>query len=601
MARVEGMEREEELKKSIDRELLGKLFRFSQPYRWIFAVAVVMLLFVTGLNLAQPYIIKVAIDTAFVEKDIAAILRLGMLLLVVVAASFVFNLGQTYLLNYASERIVLDVRHALFKHLQSMPVSFFDANPVGRLVTRVTNDTEKIKEFFTNVAVSLLKDAVLLLGIIGVMFSLNVKLALVSMVTLPGIAFSAAIYRSKSREAYRQARIKLAEINAHVQENISGIRVIKAFNREKAKEAEFDALNREHFKYNMEELMAFAVFRPLMDIFVALTLAFLLWFGGGDVIRGSIQLGVLYAFINYAQQFFHPINDFTEKYNILQSALAASEKVFLLLDEEPDILEPEKPYQLDHIQGDIRFENVWFAYNPGEWVLKDVSFHIQPGETVGIVGATGAGKSTMTNLILRFYDVQQGSVLIDGIDVRRLDLSCLRRRIGIVLQDVFLFAGTIRENIALHNDLSEEAVEELILEVGADFIKHLPEQYDTEVKERGLSLSVGERQLLSFARALAVDPDMLILDEATASVDTETEAGIQKILEEAGKDRTTVIIAHRLSTVRNADRILVLHKGRLEESGTHEELLRKKGFYYKLYQYQSKENALAVYARPEKV
>lgn len=593
------MKREEGLKNSIDREILGKLFKFSRPYLWLFGLAVLMLLFVTALNLAQPYIIKVAIDSVFPRQDVAGLIRLGVLFLVVVAGSFLFNLGQTYILNYASERIVLDIRHALFVHLQSMPLSFFDNNPVGRLVTRVTNDTEKIKEFFTNVAVSLLQDAVLLIGITGVMLSLNVKLALISMVTLPVVAYSAAVYRTRAREAYRQARVKLAEINSSVQENISGIRVIKAFNREEAKAGEFDILNREHFKYNMEELMAFAVFRPLMDIFIALTLALLVWFGGGNVIRGTVQLGVLYAFINYAQQMFRPINDFTEKYNILQSAFAASEKVFLLLEEKPDIVEKEVPVVLPRVQGDIRFENVWFAYNPGEWVLKDVSFHIRPGETVGIVGATGAGKSTMTNLILRFYDVQQGRVLIDGIDVRELDLGALRRRIGIVLQDVFLFTGTVRDNISLNNDIPQEKMERLAEEVGADFIEHLPGQYDAEVKERGLSLSLGQRQLLSFARALAVDPDMLILDEATASVDTETEAHIQRILSRAGKDRTMVVIAHRLSTVKNADRILVLHKGRLEESGTHEELLEKKGLYYKLYQYQTKESTLASYVTQE--
>jgi len=593
------MKREEGLKKSIDREILAKLFKFSRPYLWLFGLAVLMLLFVTALNLAQPYIIKVAIDSVFPRQDVAGLIRLGALFLAVVAGSFVFNLGQTYILNYASERIVLDIRHALFVHLQSMPLSFFDNNPVGRLVTRVTNDTEKIKEFFTNVAVSLLQDAVLLIGITGVMLSLNVKLALISMITLPAVAYSAAVYRTRAREAYRQVRIKLAEINSSVQENISGIRVIKAFNREETKAGEFDILNREHFKYNMEELMAFAVFRPLMDIFIALTLALLVWFGGRDVIRGTVQLGVLYAFINYAQQMFRPINDFTEKYNILQSAMAASEKVFLLLEEKPDIVEREVPVVLPRVQGDIRFENVWFAYNPGEWVLKDVSFHIRPGETVGIVGATGAGKSTMTNLILRFYDVQRGRVLIDGIDVRELDLSALRRRIGIVLQDVFLFTGTVRDNISLHNDISQEKMKRLAEEVGADFIEQLPGQYDAEVKERGLSLSLGQRQLLSFARALAVDPDMLILDEATASVDTETEANIQRILSKAGKDRTMVIIAHRLSTVKNADRILVLHKGRLEESGTHEELLEKKGLYYKLYQYQTRESTLASYVTQE--
>ena len=580
-------------KKPIDMELLAKLLKFSRPYLWLFAIAVLMLIFVTCLNLAQPYIIKIAIDTAFVQEDVAAIIRLGMLLLVVVAGSFVFNLGQTYILNYASNRIVLDIRHALFSHLQSMPLSFFDTTPVGTLVTRVTNDTEKIKDFFTNVAISLIRDAILLVGIIIVMLSLNIKLALISLVTLPAIVFSAARYRVKAREAYRQARAKLAEINASVQENISGIRVIKAFNRESVKEDEFEVLNREHFRYNMEELMAFAIFRPLMDIFVALTLALLVWFGGGDVIRGSVQLGVLYAFINYAQQIFHPINDFTEKYNLLQSSLAASEKVFQLLEEETDLIEPKEPVPMTSLEGDIRFENVWFAYKPGEWVLKDVSFQIKPGETVGIVGATGAGKSTMTNLILRFYDVQKGRVLIDGVDVRELNMSCLRRRIGIVLQEVFLFTGTIRYNIALHNDLSEERIKQVTQEVGADFIKHFPEGFDAQVTERGLSLSLGERQLISFARALAVDPDMLILDEATASIDTETEANIQRILAESGRERTTVVIAHRLSTVRNADKILVLHKGRLEEQGTHHELLERKGLYYKLYQYQTRERALA--------
>lgn len=528
------------------------------------------------------------------QPDLDAVARIAWLYLAIVVGTFFLHYGQVYILHYTGQRIVHSIRQQIFSHLQRLPVQFFDRNPVGRLVTRVTNDTDNLNEMFTSVLVYLFQDIFLLLGVLVVMFRVHWQLALVSLAVMPLVALVTVQFRVRARDAYRQVRVKLARINATLAENLAGMRIIQIFNQEERKLREFDEINRDHYQSMVQEVRVFATFRPAVEFFSSLGLALIIWYGGGRVIQDTLDFGLLYLFTEYMNTFFRPINDLTEKYNIMQSAMASAERIFLILDTEPEE-DPAQPIPLPKVRGEIEFKNVWFAYNDEEWVLKDVSFHVKPGESVALVGATGAGKTSIINLLNRFYDIQRGQILIDGIDIRQVRRQDLRRHIGIVLQDVFLFTGDIESNITLWNpDIGPAKVREAARLVNAErFIVRLPGGYKAPVHERGAGLSAGERQLLAFARALAYDPAILVLDEATANIDTETEQLIQQALSRLTQGRTTIIIAHRLSTIQHCDKIIVLHKGRIREMGTHQELLKLRGLYYRLYELQYKDQLLA--------
>ena len=529
---------------------------------------------------------------SFRKHDLSGIKQISIWFLATITLGFIFNYIQVYILYYTGQKIIYNMRKELFTHLQKLSLSFFDKNPVGRLVTRVTNDIENLNEMYTAVLVNLFKDVFLLVGIIAVMLKMNYKLALVSFTVMPLIVIAAAIFRLKAREAYRLVRVKLAKINVTLSENISGMRIIQIFKKEDFKYSEFEDINQEHWGASMKELLVFAIFRPSMDLIYSLALALLIWYGGAKVLGSALTFGVLFAFINYIDSFFKPIMDLTEKFNILQSAMASSERVFLLLDEEEGIKNIEEPIKLGKIDGEIEFKNVWFAYKDENWVLRDVSFKIMPGETAAFVGATGAGKTSIISLISRLYDIQKGEILIDGKNIREIDKYELRKQVGTVLQDVFLFTGDIKGNIRLNSpEISEKTVKEVAKYVNADrFIERLPHGYHEEVMERGATLSSGQRQLLAFARALAFDPSILVLDEATSNIDTETEILIRDAINKVIRNRTTIVIAHRLSTIQHADNIIVLHKGKVREIGNHQDLLEKKGMYYDLYLLQYKES-----------
>ncbi len=586
---MENLHQEETLGKAYDSKLMARLLKYAKPYWHWLLICIVLLMVIAGIELAQPYIIKLAIDNYIVgQEDISGLRSLSLLYLSVVIIGFLINFVQVYLLNFASNKIIYNIREELFSHIQKMSLSFFDRNPVGRLVTRVTNDTDTLHEMYTSVLVNLFKDIFLLLGIIIIMLRMNFKYAMISFTVIPLVLLSAIIFRIKIRDAYREVRVKLAKINSSLNENITGMKTIHVYRRELQQMKQFDQTNKELLAANNRELFVFSVFRPSMEILKALGIAIIIWYGGGQVIQQNIEFGVLFAFINYIKQFFQPINDLTEKYNILQSAMASSERIFALLDQRSIIEEATEPQSLGTFKGEIEFKNVWFAYKGEDWVLKDISFKILPGESIAFVGATGAGKSSIINLISRFYEIQKGEILIDGVNIKSLPLEELRRNIGIVLQDVFIFTGSIKNNIILNNhEISDEKFIEAAKYVNANsFIERLPNKYEEAIMERGANLSTGQRQLLAFARALVFDPSILILDEATSNIDTETEELIQDAIERLIRGRTSIAIAHRLSTIQNCDKIIVLHKGKIREMGNHQSLLEKEGIYYKLYQLQ---------------
>jgi ATP-binding cassette subfamily B multidrug efflux pump len=619
---------EEVLGKAYDGRLMRRLLTYLRPYRWQVTVALVAIIFKSGLDVLGPFLTKTAIDKYLAHSagthslldrwlssqplrgvaEIAA-LYAGTLLL-----SFVFEFLQTYYMQWTGQMVMFDLRSQIFRHLQYMHIGFYDRNPVGRLVTRVTTDVDALNEMFTAGVVSIFEDVFVLLGIVAIMMRMNWKLALITFAVLPLIFWATMIFRVKVRDSYRRIRVAIARINSYLQEAVSGMLVLQLFNREKRAFRRFSDINASHMEAFKDAIMAYAVYYPVVEILSAVAVAAIIWFGGRDVIRGTATLGVLVAFMQYAQRFFRPIQDLSDKYNILQSAMASAERIFKLLDTPVDIQSPaitKKPEG----PGRIEFDQVWFGYGARgttsdslthaarqvasaepDWVLRDVSFAIEPGQTVAIVGHTGAGKTTLISLLLRFYDVQKGAIRIDGMDIREMDLNDLRRRFGVVLQDPFLFSGTVGGNIRLGSDwIADKDVERAAEEVNlADFIRTLPGGFGEEVRERGSTLSTGQKQLISFARALAHNPQILILDEATSSVDTETEFRVRDALSRMVEGRTSLVIAHRLSTVQRADRIIVMHKGKVREMGTHQQLLAQRGVYHKLYQLQYKDQEIAV-------
>jgi ATP-binding cassette, subfamily B, multidrug efflux pump len=606
---------DEILGRAYDARLMRRLLTYLRPYHLLVAAGVALLLLGALADLAGPYIVKTAIDndmcpalqlrTGVCRAALSAHRPIGstadhqhglllatILFLLALVAGFAIRYGQEVLLNYLGQRVMYDLRMQIFTTLQRLPLAFFDRNPVGRLMTRLTNDVDALNEMLTDGAVAIFGDIFTLLGIVGVLLWLNWRLALVTFIILPVLAVFMSFFRRAMRDSYRQVRTRLARLNAYIAENISGTQIVQLMGREARNFAAFDALNLDYLGANLRSLFYFALFYPTVSVLSSIAIALIVWYGGGNVLAHVLTLGALVAFLSYADRFFVPIRDLSEKYNILQGAMAASERIFGLLDEPESIVDPPEPVPLGEVRGEVEFRNVWFSYNPDEWVLKDVSFTLAAGESVAIVGATGAGKTSLIALLSRFYDVQRGAILVDGHDVREVAQAELRRHIGVVLQDPFIFSGTIAGNIRLHEDsISDERVRAAARFVNADrFISELPQGYDTPVRERGAGLSVGQKQLLAFARAIAFNPEiLLVLDEATSSVDTETEALIQDALARLMRGRTSIIIAHRLSTIRNVDRIIVLHKGRVVEQGTHEELLARAGVYRNLYelQYQS--------------
>lgn len=522
------------------------------------------------------------------ETDKQGIVKLAVIFFSLVIVGFVMTYIQLLLLNHVSQKLICDMRAHLFNHLLKLPLSFYDKNPVGRLVTRVTNDMKNISDMYTDVLINLLNDLLLLFGTLIIMLSLNWKLTLVALSTVPLVILASYWFRIKAREAHRAVKAKIARINAVLSENIGGMRIIQLFHREKEAAKEFDAINADHLASSMREIQVFGIFRPSMNLLYTLALTLLIWYAGPKAIVGQVELGVLFALINYTDQFFKPIFDLSEKFNILQSAMASSERVFMLLEENETEPEGITSVKKENVKGHVVFENLNFGYTATEPVLKDINLEILPGQTVALVGATGSGKTTIISLLSGLYSYQSGDIRIDGHSVKDMKKSDLRSLIGVVLQDVFLFAGDIKTNISLGNDAIDIAqIKEMATYVNAaDFIERLPKGYEEVVYERGSTLSSGQRQLLSFARALAYDPKILILDEATSNIDTETEHLIQDAIEKLSENRTTIVIAHRLSTIQKADQIIVLHKGRIRESGTHEALLEKGGLYYDLYRLQ---------------
>ena len=575
--------------KAYDARLMRRLLRYLRPYTRQVATALAAIVAFSVLELAPPYLIKLVIDRYIPNGDLQGVALVAALYLGVQVGAFLLEFLQTVVLQMLGQRIMFDIRMQVYSHLQRLDLRFYDRNPVGRLMTRVTSDVDVLNDLFTSGVVSVFGDVFTLTGIMVVLIVMDWRLALVAFSVLPLIALIAQWFRRNVRETYRAVRGWIARINAYLQERITGMSTVQLFRREAKDFARFDAIDRAHRDANVDSIFYYAVFYPAIEIVSALAASLILWFGGSWVLGGTLSIGSLVAFLLYSQRFFRPISDLSEKFNLLQAAMASSERIFQLLDTPVEIQAPAAPGRRSSgAAGRIAFEHVTFAYVDGEPVLRDLSFTVEPGQRVAIVGATGSGKTTIINLLLRFYDVQQGRITVDGADIRDLDLHDLRSLFGLVLQDVHLFSGTIAGNIRLGDEaISDETVRRAAAAVHADaFIHALPDGFETPVAERGATLSVGQKQLLSFARALAFDPRVLILDEATSSVDTETELLIRDALSVLMRGRTTIAIAHRLSTIQDMDRILVLHKGRLRESGTHQELLAQRGIYHRLYQLQ---------------
>jgi ATP-binding cassette subfamily B multidrug efflux pump len=651
MRRDYGYFEEDQLGKPYNLRLLRRLFPYVRPYGLLFFLSIGLVIAITVLDLALPYLTKVAIDSYIVKditdedgaesqqkrfyvadlrrpeiekvvnrypsffkvewpeariryedlskleegdrvdlrrKDYAGVARVALIFVGVILFHFLFSFGHVIIMEYAGQSIMHDLRLTLFRHIQGLSVAFFTRNPVGRLVTRMTSDIQNMHEFFTSIITVLFKDVFLVLGITVVLLVMNWQLALICFLILPVIFVATSYFSRLTRDVFRELRVKLAEINTRLQETIDGIRIVQLFLQEKRSYERFRRLNHENYQAGMRQINIFAVFMPAIEVLSSVTTALVIWYGGGRVLAEIISLGTLVAFISYMRMFFRPIRDIAEKYNIMQSAMASSERIFLLLDTQERIPEPNVQAKIADKVASVSFDNVWFSYIGGEWVLKDVSFAVQQGETLAIVGPTGAGKSSLIHLLERFYDPIKGRITLGGVDVCHLPKSMVRARTALITQDVFLFADTIRRNITEGNPiLTPDRLQEIIAASNIErLIQRLPDGLDTVLTEGGRTLSGGERQLLAFARALARDPEILILDEATSSVDTQTERLIQEATVRLMRNRTAIVVAHRLSTIRYADRIIVLHRGRIRESGTHDELIAREGLYYQLYQWQ---------------
>lgn len=602
---------EEALGKAYDSRLMKRLLRYMRPYRTIVAASLVLLLVDSLLQIIGPLLTKLAVDRYLVPTGHAhtfplldgwlshnawtGLTQIAFIYLGVVILGFFFDFGQTYLMQWTGQKAMFDLRRELMEHLQRLDVSYFDKNPVGRLVTRVTTDVDVLNDLFASGLVTIVGDILMLSFVIVAMFRLSPGMTGLMLAVMPVVVVVTMQFRRTASQSYRRIRVAIARINAYLQEHVAGIAVLQLFNREERSKEEFESINRDHMLAFKDSITAYGWFYPVVEFLGMLALALLLAYGGFRIRQGALTLGVLVAFFQYGLRFFRPIQDLSEKYNILQGAMAASERVFKLLDTEPQVVSPHERKSFPATSTDIEFDHVWFAYNDEDWVLKDVSFRVHSGETVAIVGHTGAGKTTITNLLLRFYDVQRGAIRIGGVDVRAFDLIELRRQFGVVLQDPYLFTGTVETNIRLGTEgIGQDQVVEAARQVNLlDLIEELPEGFNSKVRERGSGFSTGQKQLISFARALAHSPRILILDEATSSVDTDTELKIRDALNRLVEDRTSVVIAHRLSTIQRADRIIVMHKKQLREIGTHQELLAARGIYWKLYQLQYKEQELA--------
>jgi ATP-binding cassette, subfamily B, multidrug efflux pump len=606
---MSNVHEEEALGKAYDSRLMRRLMEYMRPYKWRVFLALALTLAVTPLELAPPLLFQRAVDRYIVPAlhhllGVTAARRglvlISIVYLLVLTFDFLAQYVQIRIMQRVGQQTMYDMRREIFGHLQCLPMSFFDRNPVGRLLTRVTTDVDALNDLFAAGVVTMINDFFLLVVMVGVLLYFNWRLALAALSVLPLIFIVTMIFRHYVREANRLIRTAIARINAFLQEYISGMSVVQIFNRESKAEEEFGRRNRANMLAWRDAIFAYALFYPAVEILSVAAIALIFWVGGLRILSGQLTLGVLVAFMQYAQRFFRPIQDLSEKFNILQSAMAASERIFKLLDEPLTITSDPNATRLVNPRGEIEFRSVWFSYKnipePGDedWVLRDVSFRIPPGQNFAIVGHTGAGKTTLISLLLRFYDIQRGQILLDGIDIRLLDMQDLRRQFGIVLQDPFLFTGTIESNIRLGTPgIDRATVQHAVSEIGlGEFVNSLPGGVATDVNERGSTLSVGQRQLINFARALAHNPRFLILDEATSSVDTKTEIQIREALDRLLSGRTALVIAHRLSTIQHADRILVFHKGRLREQGAHQELLAQRGIYYRLYQLQYKEQEL---------
>jgi ATP-binding cassette subfamily B protein len=586
---------DEILGKAYDSKLMRRLLGFVKPYSKYVVFAIILNLVVAGLGPVRPVLTKFAIDDYIMNGDYDGLLLISLLLLGTLLAQAFIQYFLTYFTQLMGQKIIYDLRVKLFKHVERLALKYFDKTPIGRIVTRVTNDVESLNELFSSGIVMVFSDVFIIIWILVFMFLGSWQLSLVSLSVLPILIYATFLFRRKVRESYRDVRKYLARLNSYMQERVSGISIVQMFTKEKDELKKFSDINGDHRKANIDSIFYYAIFYPIVEILSSAAIALIIWYGGGEVLQDTMTIGVLFAFIQFTEMFFRPIRDLSEKYNIMQTAMASSERIFKLLDNETFVKNPEDPLSLDKVKGKIEFKNVWFAYNEGEYVLKDISFEINPGESIAVVGATGAGKTSLINILTRFYDISKGQILLDGIDIAETDKRELRHHISTVLQDVFLFSGTIKSNISLDSSkITEAEIISAAETVGAhNFISKLPNGYDEEVMEKGATLSVGQKQLISFARALAYNPQILILDEATSSIDTETEELIQHAIEKLLIGRTSIVIAHRLSTIQNADKIIVMHKGELRESGTHQELLALRGIYYKLYQLQYKDQEIS--------